>query len=69
MDQVLVSVCCPPQNEHYQMLSKKLQPASSYVGVNLKRCRKCQKIRVILLLHLSTFFVQGVFQELLWIQA
>ena len=33
MDQILVSVCCPPQNEHIDI--KKV--ANSHVGVTLKR--------------------------------
>jgi len=62
MDQILVSVCCPPQNEHIDI--KKV--ASSHVGVILNRRRKCPKIHVLLLLFLChIFFVQAVSQELL----
>ena len=60
MDQILVSVCCPPQIEHIDI--KKV--ASNHVGVILKIRRKCPKIHVLLLL-LHTFFVQAVSQELL----
>ena len=59
MDQVLVSVCCPPQNEHKKV-------ANSHVGVILKRRRKFPKIHVLHHHHLChTFFVQAVSQELL----
>jgi len=62
MDQILVSVCCPPQNEHIDI--KKV--ANNHVGIILKRRRKCPKIHVLLLLLLRhTFFVQAVSQELL----
>jgi len=63
MDQILVSVCCPPQNEHIDI--KKV--ANSHVGVTLKRRQKCPKIHVLLLLLLlrHTFFVQAVSRELL----
>ena len=59
MDQILVSVCCPPQNEHIDI--KKV--ANSHVGVTLKRRQKRPKIHVFLLCH--TFFVQAVSRELL----
>jgi len=65
MDQILVSVCCPPQNEHIDI--KKV--ANSHVGVTLKRRQKRPKIHVLLLLLLlllrHTFFVHAVSLELL----
>jgi len=63
MDQILASVCCPPQNEHIDI--KKV--ANSYVGVTVKRRQKRPKIHVLLLLLLllHTFFVQAVSLELL----
>jgi len=62
MDQLLVSVCSPPQNEHIDI--KKV--ANSHVGVTLKRRQKRPKIHVLLLLLLRyTFFVQAVSRELL----
>jgi len=60
MDQILVSVCCLPPNEHIDI--KKV--ANSHVGVTLKRRQKRPKIHVLpLLCH--TFFVQAVSLELL----
>ena len=57
MDQILVSLCCPPQNEYIDI--KKV--ANSHVGVTLKRRQKRPKIHVLLLLLLRhTFFVQAV---------
>ena len=64
MDQILVSVCCPPLNEHIDIKNV----ANSHIGVTLKRCQKRPKIHVLLLLILllrNTFFVQAVSQELL----
>jgi len=62
MDQILVSVCCPPQNEHIDI--KKV--ANSHVGVTLKRRQKRPKLHVLLLLLLRhTFFVQAVSLKLL----
>jgi len=61
MDQILVSVCCPSQNEHIDI--KKV--ANSHVEVTLKRRQKRPKIHVLLLLLCHTFFVQAVFRELL----
>ena len=62
MDQILVSLCCPPQNEYIDI--KKV--ANSHVGVTLKRRQKRPKIHVLLLLLLChTFFVQAVSLELL----
>jgi len=63
MDQILVSVCCPPPNEHIDI--KKV--ANSHIGVTLKRRQKRPKMHVLLLLLLlrNTFFVQAVSQELL----
>ena len=66
MDQILVSVCCPPQND--TQTSKTLQIVMLVVGVILKRHQKRPKIHVVvLLLHLlrHTFIVQAVSQELL----
>jgi len=40
MDQILVSVCCPPQNEHIDIKNV----ANSHVGVTLKRRQKRPKI-------------------------
>ena len=62
MDQILVSVCCPPQNEHIDI--KKV--ANSHAGVTLNRRQKRAKIHVLLLpLLRHTFFVQAVTLELL----
>ena len=61
MDQILVSVCCPPQIEHKDI--KKV--ANGHVGVTLKRRQKRPKIHVLLLLLRHTFFVQAVSRELL----
>ena len=65
MDQIIVSVCSPPQNEHINI--KKV--ANSHVGVTVKRRQKRPKIHVILLLLLlllrHTFFVRAVSRELL----
>ena len=68
MDQILVSVCCPPQSEHMDI--KKV--ANNHVGVTVKRRQKRLKIHVLLLLLLlllllfrHTFFVQAVSMELL----
>ena len=63
MDQILVSVCCPPQNEHIDI--KKV--ANSHAGVTLKRRQKRPKIHVLLLLLLlrHTFIVQAISLELL----
>ena len=64
MDQILVSVCCPPQNEHIDI--KKV--ANSHAGVTVKRRQKRSKIHVLLLLLpllRRTFFVQAVSLELL----
>jgi len=61
MDQILVSVCCPPQNEHIDIE----KVANNHVGVTLKRRQKRQKIHVLLHLLRHTFFVQAVCQELL----
>jgi len=62
MDQILVSVCCPPLNEHIEIKNV----ANSHIGVTLKRRQKRPKIHVLLLLLLrNTFFVQAVSQELL----
>ena len=66
MDQILVSVCCPPQNEQIDI--KKV--ANSHVGVTVKRRQKRPKIHVLLLLLLllllrHTFFVRAVSRELL----
>jgi len=58
MDQILVSVCCPPQNERIDI--KKV--ANSHVGVTVKRRQKRPKIHVLLLLR-HTFFVQAVSLE------
>jgi len=60
MDQILVSVCCHPQNEHIDI--KKV--ANNHVRVIFKRRRKCPKIHVLLLLLLllrHTFFCPGSF--------
>jgi len=46
MDQILVSVRCPPQNEHINI--KKV--ANSHVGVILKRCQSGQKFMFFFLL-------------------
>ena len=48
MDQILVSVCCPPQNKHIDI--KKV--ANSHVGVTVKKRQKRPKIHVPLLLLL-----------------
>ena len=62
MDQILVSVCCPPPNEHTDI--KKV--ANSHAGVTVKRRQKRPKIHVLLLpLLRHTFFVQAVSLELL----
>ena len=65
MEQILVSVCCPPQNEHIDI--KKV--ANSHVGVTVKRRQKCPKIHALLLLLLPllrhTVIVQAVSLELL----
>jgi len=68
MDQILVSVCCLPQNEHIDI--KKV--ANSHAGVTVKRRLKRPKIHVVvfllllfLLLLRHTFFVQAVSLELL----
>jgi len=61
MDQILVSVCCRPPNEHTDI--KKV--VNSHIGVTLKRRQKRPKIHVLLLLLRNTFFVQAVSQELL----
>jgi len=67
MDQILLSVCCPPQNERMDI--KKV--ANSHVRVTLKRRQKRPKIHVLFLLRLflvllrHTFFVQAVSRELL----
>jgi len=66
MDQILVSVCCPPENEHIDI--KKV--ANSHAGVTLKRRQKRPKIHVLILLLLllllrHTFFVQAISLELL----
>ena len=64
MDQILVSVCCPPQNEHIDI--KKV--ANSHAGVTLKRRQKRPKIHVLIILLLllrHTFFVQAISLELL----
>jgi len=47
MDQLLISVCCSPQNEHIDI--KKV--ADGYVRVILIGCRKCPKIHVLYLLR------------------
>ena len=68
MDRILISVCCPPQNEHIDI--KKV--ANSHVVVILKRHQKRPKIYILLIRrHLlrRTFFVQAVSQELLKIPA
>ena len=70
MDQILVSVCCPPQSEHIDI--KKV--ANNHVGVTVKRRQKRPKIHVLLLLLFllllrHTFFVQAVSLELLYIPA
>jgi len=46
MDQILVSVCCPPQNEHMDIQ----KVANSHVGFTLKRRQKRPEIHVFLLL-------------------
>jgi len=61
MDQLLVSVCCPPQNEHIDI--KKV--ANSHDGVTLRRRQKRPKIHVLLLIIRHTFFVQAVSRKLL----
>ena len=62
MDQIVVSVCCPPPNEHIEIKNV----ANSHIGVTLKRRQKRPTIHVLLLLLLrNTFFVQAVSQELL----
>jgi len=58
MDQILVSVCCPPQNEHIDVKNV----ANSHVGVTLKRRQNAQKF---IIFFLFTFFVQAVSRELL----
>jgi len=60
MDQILVSVCCPPPNEHIDI--KKV--ANRHVGVTLKRRQKHPKIHVLLLLC-HTFLSRQFFSELL----
>ena len=57
MDQILVSVCCPPQNEHIDI--KKV--ANSHVVVTLKRSQKRPKIHVLLLLLLRHTFLSRQF--------
>jgi len=57
MDQILVSMCCPPQNEHIDI--KKV--ANSHVGVTLKKRQKRPKIRVLLLLLLRHTFLSRQF--------
>ena len=57
MDQMLVSVCSPPQNEHIDIN----KVANSHVGVTVKRGQKRSKIHVLLLpLLRHTFFVRAV---------
>ena len=77
MDQIiLVSVCCPPQNEHIDIkkvanshagVTIKRRQKRSHAGVTIKRRQKRPKIHVLLLLPLlrHTFFVQAVSLELL----
>jgi len=61
MDQILVSVCCPPQNKHISIK----KGANSHVGITLKRRQKRPKIHVLLLLlPRHTFIVQAVSLEL-----
>jgi len=60
---MLVSVCCPPQNEHIDI--KKLQVVM--LELFLKKHRKCQKIHHFLFFFIiffaTHFFLQAVSQE------
>jgi len=44
MDQIVVSVCCPPPNEHIEIKNV----ANNHIGVTLKRRQKRPKIHVLL---------------------
>jgi len=61
MDQILVSVCCPPQTEHADIKNV----AISHVFVILRRCGKCPKIMFFIFIFFVTFFIQTFSQELL----